>query len=63
MVLPLFRKALIRCQEVAWALAARGYHDNVPLNLAPIPGSHLAALSLWLLAVALAVWISGRGTT
>jgi len=46
MVLPLFRRSLIRADELALALAARGYCEDRPVNLPQIPVSHLLALTL-----------------
>jgi len=51
LVLPLFHRSLIRADELALALAARGYREDRPLNLPPIPLRHLLALLLVGLAV------------
>lgn len=45
--LPLFRRSLLRADEFALALAARGYRDNLPVTLRGIPPAHLLALVLF----------------
>ncbi|WP_281793347.1 energy-coupling factor transporter transmembrane component T family protein [Desulforhabdus amnigena] len=52
-VLPLFRRSLIRADELALALAARGYREDLPVHLPGIPKGHLMALFLLLLGVLL----------
>lgn len=49
--IPLFRRSFLRADELACALAARGYQENQKLNLPHIPPSHLAALFLVLITV------------
>jgi biotin transport system permease protein len=44
LVLPLFRRSLIRADELALALAARGYREDRPMNLPRIPLRHWLAL-------------------
>ncbi len=41
MALPIFRKSLGRADELALALSARGYREDLPLQLPPVPGKHL----------------------
>ena len=53
LVLPLFHRYLIRADELALALAARGYREDRPVTLPPIPVSHLLALILVGLSVAI----------
>ncbi len=52
-VLPLFRRSLIRADELALALAARGYREDLPLRLPGVPREDWIALILVLLAVVL----------
>lgn len=52
LVLPLFQRSLIRSDELALALAARGYREDRPVHLPPIPLAHLLALILVGLSVA-----------
>lgn len=52
-VLPLFRRSLIRADELALALAARGYREDLPLRLPGISREDWIALILVLLAVVL----------
>jgi biotin transport system permease protein len=46
LLVPLFRRALIRSDEIAFALAARGYREDLPLRLPQIPPRHALALAL-----------------
>ncbi|MCE5335931.1 MAG: energy-coupling factor transporter transmembrane protein EcfT, partial [Desulfobacteraceae bacterium] len=57
-VLPLFRRSLKRADDLALALAARGYRDDLPFRCAPLPMKHFASLMpLALLIAFLAGWI------
>ncbi len=51
LVLPLFRRSFIRTDELALALAARGYREDRPMQLPPIPLVHVLALILLGLSV------------
>jgi len=46
LVLPLFYRTLIRADELALALAARGYSENRPIHLQRVPLTHFLALVL-----------------
>ena len=46
LVLPLFQRSLIRTDELALALAARGYREDRPVHLPPVPPAHVMALLL-----------------
>jgi biotin transport system permease protein len=46
LVLPLFFRSLIRADELALALAARGYSEDRPIYLPRVPLTHLMALVL-----------------
>lgn len=52
LVLPLFQRSLIRSDELALALAARGYREDRPVHLPPIPAGHILALMVVGLVVA-----------
>ncbi len=53
MALPIFRKSLKRADEMALALSARGYREDLPVRLPPLPRKHLlAAVGLALLVLA-----------
>ncbi len=53
MVLPIFRKSLKRADEMALALSARGYREDLPVRLPPLPRKHLlAAVGLALVVLA-----------
>lgn len=52
LVLPLVRHCLMQADALALALAARGYRDDLPPRLAPLPHRHLLALLGFLGAVA-----------
>lgn len=44
-ILPVFRRSLLRADEIAVALAARGYREDLPLHVPRIPSwNHLSAL-------------------
>ncbi|HBD07289.1 MAG TPA: hypothetical protein DCZ69_03425 [Syntrophobacteraceae bacterium] len=53
-VLPLFRRILQRSDDLALALAARGYREDLRLQWPPLPISHLIPA-----VVLVALWISG----
>jgi len=46
--LPLLRRSFSRAEEVTFALAARGYRDDLPLHLSKLPLSHLIPLLILL---------------
>jgi len=46
--LPLLRRSFSRAEEVTFALAARGYRDDLPLHLSKLPLFHLIPLFLLL---------------
>ena len=43
-VLPLFRRTFIHSDEIAFALAARGYREDLPLRMQKVPPFHIVAL-------------------
>lgn len=43
-LLPVFRRSLIRADEMAVSLAARGYREDLPSDLPPLRRNHAAAL-------------------
>lgn len=45
-ILPLFRKALDRAESTALALAARGYRDDVPVEVPPWPRAEMLSCLL-----------------
>ncbi len=46
LVLPLFRRSVIRADELAHALAARGYREDRPAYLPQIPKAHVLVIVL-----------------
>jgi energy-coupling factor transporter transmembrane protein EcfT len=62
--IPLLRRSFLRADELALAVAARGYREDLPLAPSPIPRGHLIGLLVLCLVVlameyglpALAVW-------
>jgi len=46
--LPLLRRSFSRAEDITLALGARGYRDDLPLQLPPLPFSHLIPLLLFL---------------
>jgi biotin transport system permease protein len=55
---PILRKSLVRAEELAYALAARGYRDDLPIPAEPIPLGHVLAVAAWTGGVMIGVWIS-----
>ena len=55
---PILRKSLVRAEELAYALAARGYRDDLPIPAEPIPLGHVLAVAAWIGGVMIGVWIS-----
>jgi energy-coupling factor transporter transmembrane protein EcfT len=44
LILPVLRRSLIRAEDITYALAARGYRDDIPLHLSPWDFSHILPL-------------------
>jgi energy-coupling factor transporter transmembrane protein EcfT len=59
LALPILRHSIFEVEEVTFALAARGYREDIPLHLPKIPLSHLIPLFVFMgiLAVLWWVWI------
>lgn len=55
-VLPLFRRSFLYSEEVALALAARGYREDLPIRTRKIPLLHITILGLLTLLVFVAVY-------
>ena len=55
LALPLLRRSFSRAEEVTLALAARGYRDDLPLQLPKLPFSHLIPL-FFLLVSFIVIW-------
>jgi biotin transport system permease protein len=53
-ILPVFRRSLLRADELAVGLAARGYREDLSADLPGISGNHAGFLVLLVLAVILA---------
>ena len=53
--LPVLRRSLSRAEDVTYALAARGYRDDIPLRLPKLPLSHLVPLFVFL-GLSFVVW-------
>jgi energy-coupling factor transporter transmembrane protein EcfT len=58
-VVPVLRRALGRADELAEALAARGYREDLKLVIPPIPALHVAPLAALLMIVPAARGLSG----
>jgi energy-coupling factor transporter transmembrane protein EcfT len=56
--LPILRKALVRADELSWALASRGYRDDLPIEAEPVPRRHLVLALAWIGITVMAVWMS-----
>lgn len=55
LALPLLRRSFSQAEEVTFALAARGFHEDIPLRLLKIPLSHLIPLLIFL-GFSIAIW-------
>jgi len=55
LALPLLRRSFSRAEDVTLALAARGFRDDIPLQLPKLPLSHLVPL-LFLLGFLVVIW-------
>jgi energy-coupling factor transporter transmembrane protein EcfT len=55
LILPLLRRSLIRAEDITYALAARGYRDDIPLRLPRWELSHVIPL-IMLLGFLIALW-------
>jgi biotin transport system permease protein len=55
LALPLLRRSFIHAEDVTLALAARGFRDDLPLQLPKLPFSHLIPLFV-LLGSFVAIW-------
>jgi biotin transport system permease protein len=53
--LPILRRSLSRAEDVTFALAARGFRDDIPLRLPELKLSHLIPLPI-LFGFLLTVW-------
>ena len=51
LALPLLRRSFMRADELACALAARGYREDLRVTLPTMPISHLAALAVLMAGV------------
>jgi energy-coupling factor transporter transmembrane protein EcfT len=55
---PILRKSLDRAEELAYALAARGYRDDLVIPAEPVPLVHIAVVVGWIGITVIGVWIS-----
>ena len=44
LILPVLRRSIIRAEDITYALAARGYRDDIPLHLPRWDFSHILPL-------------------
>lgn len=56
LALPILRRSIFEVEEVTFALAARGYRDDLPLQLSKLPFSHLIPLFFLLGFFLVIVW-------
>lgn len=54
---PILRKSLVRADELSYALAARGYRDDRPIEPEPLPAVHVFAVVAWIGITLLGVWM------
>jgi energy-coupling factor transporter transmembrane protein EcfT len=57
LALPLLRRSFSQVEEVTFALAARGFRDDLPIQLPKIPLSHLIPLILLLGSLIVIGWL------
>jgi biotin transport system permease protein len=57
LALPVLRRSLLEVEEITLALAARGYQDNLPSRLPPIPISHWIPVLIMSGVLFLSLWI------
>ncbi len=55
LILPLLRRSLNRAEDMTYALAARGYRDDIPLHLSKWDFSHILPLLIFL-GILIALW-------
>jgi energy-coupling factor transporter transmembrane protein EcfT len=55
LALPLLRRSFSRAEDVTLALAARGFRDDLPLQIPKLPFSHLIPL-FFLLGSFVGIW-------
>jgi energy-coupling factor transporter transmembrane protein EcfT len=57
LALPLLRRSFSRAEDVTLALAARGFRDDLPLQIPKLPISHLVPLLFLLGLLAVIGWL------
>jgi energy-coupling factor transporter transmembrane protein EcfT len=57
LALPLLRRSFSRAEDVTLALAARGFRDDLPLQVPKLPFSHLIPLFLFLGSLVVIWWL------
>ncbi len=55
--LPIFRRSILETEEITFALAARGYREDLPIHLSKIPIYHLMPLFLMAGVLLMFWWI------
>jgi energy-coupling factor transporter transmembrane protein EcfT len=56
LALPILRRSFSQAEDVAFALAARGYRDDIPLRLPRLKLSHIIPLLIFFLVSLMALW-------
>jgi biotin transport system permease protein len=57
LALPILRRSFLEAEEVIFALAARGYRDDVPIHLSRLPLSHLTPLLVLIGFITVIGWV------
>jgi len=57
LALPLLRNSFSKAEDITLALAARGFRDDLPLQLSKFPFSHLIPLFLLLGSLVVIWWL------
>lgn len=55
--LPILRKCFLRAEELTFALAARGYRDDLPIAAEPVPLRHAAIVVIWAGIISVGMWM------
>ncbi len=55
---PILRKSLVRADELSYALAARGYREDRPIEAEPVPVLHLVYVLGWIGITVIAWWLA-----
>jgi biotin transport system permease protein len=55
--IPILRKSFVRAEELTYALASRGYRDDLPIEAERIPWEHITVVAAWSGITAIGIWV------